>query len=76
MGWRYARYFHNVILNVIDFHIPITSNILEFVEPLCLPYDDSKKEDYHFNSVGEKLKAVVSGWGATDPRGNYCNMLH
>jgi hypothetical protein len=71
--------FHNKILKIIVLNITVTFNLLVYVEPLCLPYDDSKSEDYHFNTLGNKLGAVVSGWGATDARGNnctYCNMLH
>merc|ERR1712038_237752 len=41
----------------------------DYVTPICLPYADNVKEDYHFNTLGDELKAWVAGWGATDPRG-------
>ena len=45
--------------------------VVDSVKPICLPYEDNEKEDYHFNSQGDKLDSVVAGWGATDPRGKY-----
>ena len=47
--------------------------IPDFVKPVCLPYEDNVREDYHFMKNGEKLESWVAGWGATDPRGK--NML-
>lgn len=43
----------------------------EFVKPICLPYDDNVKEDYHFKNSGDELVTWVAGWGATDPRGRH-----
>ena len=43
--------------------------ITDFVKPVCLPYEDNVREDYHFMKNGEKLESWVAGWGATDPRG-------
>jgi len=43
----------------------------DFVIPICLPYDDNVKEDYHFRKSGKKLETWVAGWGATDPRGRH-----
>jgi len=43
----------------------------DFVKPVCLPYEDNVREDYHFMKNGEKLESWVAGWGATDPRGRH-----
>lgn len=57
--------------------INISTNFLDFVKPICLPFDDNAKEDYRKHQNGTDIVTHVAGWGATDPRGNhhFCNTL-
>ena len=69
----------NILIYKIQYFVTFTFQVRgrysAYVKPICLPYDDNVKEDYHVDSEGEKLKTWVAGWGATDPRGNHCERL-
>ena len=45
--------------------------LLEFVQPICLPYEDDAAEDYQTSQAMKDSKFWVAGWGATNARGNY-----
>ena len=47
-------------------------DILDFVKPICLPYEDDPNEDYHTSDAMKHHEFWVAGWGATTARGNYC----
>ena len=42
---------------------------LDYVKPICLPYDDKFDEDYRKDEHGDKFEAHVAGWGATTEKG-------
>ena len=46
-------------------------DILEFVKPICLPYEDDANEDYYTSDAMKHHEFWVAGWGATTARGNY-----
>ena len=45
--------------------------LLDFVKPICLPYEDAANEDYHFDADGERQQTWVAGWGVTDIKGKF-----
>ena len=50
-------------------------SFLEYVKPICLPYDDKFDEDYRKDEYGNNFEAHVSGWGATTQKGIDCNEI-
>ena len=42
---------------------------LEFVKPICLPYEDDLDEDYQSSKIMKSHKFWVAGWGATTKQG-------
>ena len=47
-----------------SFHTIIS---IDYVKPICLPYEDNMDEEYQLNNLGNRLKTWVACWGATDP---------
>ena len=39
------------------------------MRPICLPYEDDIKEDYHSSKVMKSHEFWVAGWGATTTQG-------
>ena len=41
------------------------------MKPICLPFEDSVRENYTLNEDEEPLDVWVAGWGSTDPKSKY-----